>query len=302
MPARTLSGFLQSRLNAALFGWYPPGVLQSYVRLLGRFYLAQRPREREQCVRALRDTLSENRRGRVCDAGLERRVLDGLFDHYFEKLLTAYWGFARMRKLLLTRVEMVHQDVLDQALQQGRGAILATAHFGAVEFLPAALAFRGYPVTMVVRFKTPQLKRTLEDLAGRASLELIDAEEGGVMGKALGALRRGRAFITELDEIESWKPSPLKVMNLFGRRVQLDRGVELLQRRTGAPTLLGLMERVGRRNYHLVLETPQEHHAAPTKLGPDAQLLKRLEHYVYDHPDHWYIWRDLAHLEHFQSA
>ena len=42
-----------------------------------------------------------------------------------------------------------------------------------------------------------------------------------------------------------WKPTAHKVMNFFGRRVPLDRGVELLHRRTGAPVLLGLMERVG---------------------------------------------------------
>ena len=47
---------------------------------------------------------------------------------------------------------------------------------------------------------------------------------------------------------------------------------------------------------------PAEHHAAPTGLGPDAQLLKRLEHYIYDHPDHWYIWKELRHLEQFQAA
>jgi KDO2-lipid IV(A) lauroyltransferase len=277
-------------------------VLQAYTRLVGRVYFAKNPKERERYVEALRRTLVESRAGRVCDGDLERRVLDGVLDHYFEKLLTAYWGFDRMRGLLTTRVEMVHHDILDGALRDGRGVILATAHFGAVEFLPAALAFRGYPVTMVVRYRTPRLKMTLEDLARQAGLELLDAEEGGILMRALGALRRGRIFITELDELASWKPSPDKVMNLFGRRVQLDRSVELLQRRTGAPTLLGLMERIARRQYHLVIEAPQEHRAAPTKLGPDAQLLKRLEHYIYDHPDHWYIWKDLRHLGQLPAA
>ena len=122
------------------------------------------------------------------------------------------------------------------------------------------------------------------------------------MTRALAALRGGRIFITELDEMSSWKPTASKVMNLFGRRVTLDRTVELLHRRTGAPVLLALMERVGTMNYQLVIEPPHEHHAAPTGLGPDAQLLKRLEHYIYEAPDHWYIWKDLHHLEHLQPA
>jgi lauroyl/myristoyl acyltransferase len=155
---------------------------------------------------------------------------------------------------------------------------------------------------MVVNYKTQRLKRTLEAIADALRVELLDVAEGAVIPRALSALRRGRIFVTELDEMESWRPTSSKVMNLFGRRVALDRSVELLHRRTGAPVVLGLMERVGRRNYHLVLEAPHEHHAAPTRLGPDAQLLKRLEHYIYDHPDHWYIWKDLQHLENFQSA
>jgi lauroyl/myristoyl acyltransferase len=122
------------------------------------------------------------------------------------------------------------------------------------------------------------------------------------MSRALAGLRRGRIFITELDEMESWKPVAHKTMNFFGRRVPLDRTVELLHRRTGAPVLLALMERVDALRYQLVLEKPQEHHAAPIGLGPDAQMLKRLEHYVYDAPDHWYIWKDLRHLDQLQLA
>jgi lauroyl/myristoyl acyltransferase len=120
--------------------------------------------------------------------------------------------------------------------------------------------------------------------------------------RALAALRGGRIFITELDEMASWKPTAHKVMTFFGRRVPLDRTVELLHRRTGAPVLLALVERVGVLKYQLILETPQEHYAAPTGLGPDAQLLKRLEHYVYDLPEHWYIWKDLRHLEQLPAA
>jgi KDO2-lipid IV(A) lauroyltransferase len=229
-------------------------------------------------------------------------VLRGIFDHYFEKMLTAYWGFRKMRGLLLNRVQLTNADLLDRSLERGRGVILSTAHFGAVEFLPAALSFRGYPVTMVVRFQTPRLKRTLEKLARQANLELLDMEDGGVMAKACRGLREGRIFITELDEMKQWKPTAHKVMNFFGRRVPLDRGVELLHRRTGAPILLGLMERCAGLRYQLIVEAPQEHHAAPTGLGPDAQLLKRLEHYVYDAPDHWYIWNELHHLEQYQTA
>ena len=117
------------------------------------------------------------------------------------------------------------------------------------------------------------------------------------MPRALSSLRQGRIFIFELDEIKHWKPTTSKVMTFFGHRIRLDRTAEIIQGRTGAPLLLGLMERIGGRRYQLVFESPREHVPAPTGLGPDAQLLKRLEHYIYTYPEHWYLWKDLSHLE-----
>ena len=118
------------------------------------------------------------------------------------------------------------------------------------------------------------------------------------MSRALAALRGGRIFITELDEMSSWKPTAHKVMNFFGRRVASgpDGGTAApAYRRTDPPCPHGTSP--ARMNYQLVIEAPQEHQAAPTGLGADAQLLKRLEHYVYDAPDHWYIWKELHYLD-----
>jgi len=230
MSATSLSRFVQSPLNAAIFSWYPPLVLRCYVRTLGRVYFNRKPREWERYLRSLQVIPGMARRAAGSPRELERRVLHGICDHYFEKMLMAYWGLPKVRRFLLNQTRIVGPDLLT------------------------------------------------------------------------GALGRGRIFITELDEMKAWKPTADKVMSFFGRRVQLDRAVELLHRRTGAPVLLGLMERVGRQRYQLVLEEPQEHHAAPTGLGPDAQLLKRLEHYIYDSPDHWYIWDELHHLDRHQAA
>ena len=43
---------------------------------------------------------------------------------------------------------------------------------------------------MVVNFQTPRLKRTLEDLARQANLELLDAQDGGVIARPAAAFAR----------------------------------------------------------------------------------------------------------------
>ena len=45
----------------------------------------------------------------------------------------------------------------------GRGVLLITGHYGALEFMPGALAFRDYPLSVMVHCKTPRLKAILEE-------------------------------------------------------------------------------------------------------------------------------------------
>jgi lauroyl/myristoyl acyltransferase len=293
----SLSGFFQHPLNCALFRRCPPAVSRLYIQLLGKVYFARHPRERARYVTPLKEILGFRQTAASDFDGLAARVLRGIFDHYFEKLLNAYWGIERMRGMLLRDVEFVHEDLLAGALRGGGGVILNTAHFGALEFLPASLAFRGYPVAMMARFKTARLRDTIRRLAWEAGLELLDADDRRVLPKAISSLRRGSILIYQVDEISCWRPSHGKVMSFFGKRVRLDRTVELLQRRTGAALLLGLMERAGGGRYQLSFEVPSEHLPAPTGLGPDAQLIKRVEHYIYSFPEQWYNWKDLRLLD-----
>ena len=56
MPPGNLSRFFQAPVNAAIFSWYPPRVLRSYVRMLGRLYFHKKPPERSLYLRALMET------------------------------------------------------------------------------------------------------------------------------------------------------------------------------------------------------------------------------------------------------
>ena len=95
MSAGNLSRFIQSPFNAAIFSWYPPCVLRSYVRFLGRLYFNKIPRERDRHLCALRETAGRANRGAGTAGELEKRVLRGICDHYFEKMLMAYWGLRK---------------------------------------------------------------------------------------------------------------------------------------------------------------------------------------------------------------
>ena len=94
---------------------------------------------------------------------------------------------------------------------------------------------------------------------GAKTSSAAGTKAGGMRPRAWGirsvnssALRRGRIFITELDEMASWKPTADKVMSFFGRRVRL--GLTALANPANAvEALRGMAGR--RRPVKLVAET-----------------------------------------------
>ena len=84
---------------------------------------------------------------------------------------------------------MPGRRISQAALQDGKGVILVTGHFGAVEFLPGALALNGYSTSMICRFQTTRLRESMGERAEAVGLHLIDADEGNIILSAMKALR-----------------------------------------------------------------------------------------------------------------
>ena len=109
-------------------------------------------------------------------------------------------------------------------------------------------------------------------------------------------MRANRVVIIECDEIEGWKPAEKERMTFLGKTIGVDKTINLIQKRTGAEVVFGLLRRFSSRKYRLIIEG-YEHmrselgksHSSVGKL-----VLKRFEQYVCAHPEQWYIWEDYA--------
>lgn len=302
-----LSVFLQARPNVLLFKYGPLWLSVRYLRLLGWAYFLLNPRERDRIRRNIMSVFPE---GEQSDR-IVRKTFDGIFAHYSEKLIMAHRNYARLKLELAAMLDYQGTEHLDRALGNG-GAILVTGHFGGVEFMPLALALRGYAVTMVVKFKTEVLKRNLLARAEEVNVELIDAEEGDVLRQAVDAVHRGRILLTECDEVESWKTSATKTIEAFGGRIFQDRTLDILCRRCRTTVLSCFMIRTAR-GYRLDIESLEPAAAEPdvepiaacaadpdtvltvlsaeSAPGISARVLKKFEKLVMTFPDQWYEWR-----------
>lgn len=283
-----LSKFCQAPLNVFLFKFLPFRLSRWYLGLLGKIYFFLKRQEKELIQLTIRQVFGSTLELKSLKV-LIRHTFRGIVDHYHEKLFVAYSNFPRLIKFLQERVKLTGEDELKAALAEGRGIILVTGHYGAVEFLPGALAVRGYPATMICRFQTSRLRKSLMERAQAVGLQLVDSEGGNVLLSAVKALKQGRILITECDEFDEWRPGPGRLVSFLNRYLEGDRTLEVLQKRAGAPVVTALLQRTGKKSYTLHLSRLPQDPTAQEACG--EACLRVLEDAIRATPEQWYQWK-----------
>lgn len=282
-----LSKFFQSKPNVLLFRCAPAGVCYAYLQALGKIYYAFRRKEKRIIEENIRDVL----RG-VPEAVIRRTIRKtyrGIFAHYYEKMFSAFKSVASIRRLVRRCVTVKNVRAITDAMSQGRGVILVTAHWGAVEFIPWVLGFADLPVSVVLECQTGRLKRALTARAKEISAELITTDQpNGVFLSALQCLKRNRLLMTECDEVDRWRRRKSRTIDLFGRRLFFDNTLDILAKRSGAPVVGVFLKRVNRSFYTLVCEPVST--AAPG-VSTARGALGLWQKYVRKYPQQWYQWK-----------
>jgi Kdo2-lipid IVA lauroyltransferase/acyltransferase len=282
-----LSKFLQMRLNSWLIRFLPFFLSRYYLIVLGRLYYYLNRKERNLINKTITFVLGKS----LTRKELRRARSDtfkGIFDHYHEKLYLAYTPFKKIRKFFAKKMQFEGEAALQEALVQGKGAILATGHFGAVEFLPAALALKGYKVAIICRFQTSRLRDSLVERAKQVDLEVIDSDKGNCLLTAIKALKQGRIIITESDEFDEWRAKDDHQISFLGARLDYDRALDVLSKRSGSPVVSALVSRTGK-GYTLHLTAVPQQQPAGMKIG--EQCLEILEEMCEALPTQWYQWK-----------
>ncbi len=288
----SLSKFLQMNWNQMLFRFLPFDLSQGCICLLGRlYYLINR---QEQAL--IRETIRRVFQGSLTGEKIQDKIqatFQGSFDHYHEKLFVGYSNFPHLVDFLKQHVDFEGLESLQGALTAGRGVILVTGHFGAVEFLPGALTLRGFPTSMICRFRSTRLRHAQGRRSRKIGLDLIEPDRGKGFWAALQALRKGRILIIECDEFESWRPDSRRMAHFFGHRLSPDRTLELLQQRSGAPVVTALLQRNNHRRYICRLN-PVGAEAPALNAHLSERCLEILESAVRAFPEQWYHWKEFG--------
>lgn len=283
----SLSRFLQFRFNLFLMSIWPIWCTKAYVWMLARTYFLCRRGLIRKIRRNIARSMSHRKPSEIKE--ITRGVLKGMIHHYQEKMFNGFLAMPKFRKHLLSRVCFdEYEDILQDAIREGRGVIIATGHYGALEFLPIYLAVKRYATTTVAKFATERLKDIIIPRANGDGLDIVVPGNGtSVFREASKVLRQNKIFITQCDETDGWHRDYNASMEFLGRSIHPDRMLNVLCKRTGAVLLLGLLHRENKKRYKLILHRVPCEGDAPV----NVRTLKLLEKYIYKHPEQWYEWK-----------
>jgi lauroyl/myristoyl acyltransferase len=273
-----------------------------YIRTLGKLYFFFNRKENGKIKKAIKSVFSNGRHTSNIKT-ITQEVFQGIFSHYYEKFFNVYSTSQTLRTFVHTHMEGEGLKAIKQGLAKGNGVLLITGHFGGVEFIPAFLVENNFPVTIVAKFKTSELRDVSLERASHFSTKVIDANHTPNIVRAIYKdLRENRVVITQCDEIDEWKPCRHNKICFLGKQIRLDKTLNILSKRCAAAIVFGVMHRSAHHRYKFVATSWEEmsqkyQRSIDTPIG--AVLLKYMERYIYDHPEEWYEWKKYIKLNMF---
>lgn len=299
---QSISRFLQWEPNVFLYrklGWR---FTHPYLFFLGNLYYSFRQQDFRKIAEAIEEVFGAVKSPSEISL-VTSRTVQGILSHYFEKVFNAYEGLPSLTSFLQNAVSAPGLNKVDAALDRNKGVLLVTGHYGGVEYIPIFLGIHRYPLSVVFKCATSRLQETLHRKAEDLGIRVIDPSLDNTMRSVIQSLKENRVVMVECDEIEAWRPSPKEKMVFLGKRIGVDRTITVLQRRSGAEILFGLLHRFGLRRYELILESHEDvlSHGGLLSHSPAALMLKNLERHIYANPEMWYQWKHFATLGHLET-
>lgn len=186
-------------------------------------------------------------------------------------------------------VKITGVEKIDKALENGKGAIIITSHFGNWEYISAFLVLNGYKGSVVAREIYYSLyNKLLVDMRNSVGVKTL-YRNGSVRG--LIKVLRNNGLLGILPDQDTDKVEGVFV-NFFGRPAYTPTGPVSLALATGANLIPCFIRREGRR-HHIYVEEPM----ALTVLDNKAETIKinteRMsavaESYIRKYPEQW-VW------------
>jgi KDO2-lipid IV(A) lauroyltransferase len=218
---------------------------------------------------------------------LVKRLIQGLGLNLAE---LGHPGFMQI-DFLRKRVPIQGLEHLEEALSKGRGAILASAHFGNFPLILARLGLEGYPVGVIIRDpRHKPVARFLDQWRARYNVRTLrDKPRWASVKEALALLRQNGILVVHVDLNVS---EGGLFVPFFGHWVPTFRGPAMLALRSGTPLLPTFIKRLQGLDHRLSIHPPVQVQLTGNRDQDTWQMLLALnqeaEKTIREYPEQWW--------------
>ena len=221
----------------------------------------------------------------------EAELLDLARRTYVQICLTLL-EFFRLPRLtpaeLRERVELVNAEEALAMRDSGRGALLATGHFGNWEYLGAAMNAYGFPTSFLIKTQSnPWVDRVQNEIRAKGGMGVIRQQQ---VRRLMEVLRAGE-YIGILPDQNAGGSGVF--IDFFGRKASAARGLAYLARRYRCPIVPMVMVRRGDGRFQAVfgetIHPDPERDEESVIRELTQEFASVLENFIRANPDH-YFW------------
>lgn len=275
--------FRLARLLLFLGRHIPVSIGYALGEVLGSAAFVLAKGEREKALKNLRIGLGEDLSERELQI-----VARGMFAHFGRVLFEVLRVPRLSREEVKSCIRFEGLGYVNDALEEGRGVVVATGHIGNWELFGAAASILGMPLNVIAReIKDPRLNELLVRLRRRAGVVTILRESSNSAKEILRCLRRGELLALLIDQ-------DIKVegafVPFFDRPAFTPIGAAALAHRTNALFLAAAIHRLGP-GRHVVRVAPIEFSAELDRyraiIDATARATAQLEKWIRERPEQW---------------
>lgn len=250
---------------------------------LGKLYYRLAGRQRKRAI-------AQMMAGMSLSAAESETIVKSLFTKIGQTFLEIMYTPALSAQNLQRYVSIENMHYFREALAEGHGVVILTAHVGNWEWLGAGLALSGLPITSVIkRQPNDQHTRLLNEyremvgmeIFARGTTELVAAAKAMKKGKGLGFLADQDAGVSGI------------FVDFFGRAASTPIGPAVFAKRFKAPVVPCYIVRKKEGGHRLIIHKPFYYEDT----GNESEDIRRLtvtitnhlEDFIRRYPDEW-LW------------
>ena len=225
------------------------------------------------------------------------KELEAIYQGSLAVLADNIVGFARIPDFSLEKAASefdfsAAKDCFESTIKdaEGKGVLLATAHFGNFELLIQAVAFFARPAAILARgFDLPRFNSWWIRRREQFGNEVFDRK--GAYREIESRLKRGQDVAILCDQ--NVKRNHAIFVDLFGRKVATTKAVALAAIRTNAPIIFGVSCQKSPGSYEIYctrINVPSNSTLSLEEKTVNImeQIHRALEDVVRRYPDHWF--------------